>query len=206
MKQKSQLQYSCTETVRKLFAGSENFIGVTMRGCYTINTRDFLIALDHYIQTDENVLDEHAYLSQLSLKDYSDEFIYFSKEERRKILDLKRGNGFWEFSTFIDENTEINLLYAVKKSELADSEIETIKHRRKLASTANKKFREKVLAKTGGKCAACGTKKNIVVDHIKPVSNGGSNELSNLQPLCGKCNSKKHTKSMKEFMGKRRYD
>lgn len=47
----------------------------------------------------------------------------------------------------------------------------------------------------GGKCAYCRIRLSDVVehvDHIKPVSKGGSNRRNNLQLLCGSCNSRKH--------------
>jgi hypothetical protein len=49
--------------------------------------------------------------------------------------------------------------------------------------------RKKVLS--GGKCAHCGSKEDLQVDHITPVSKGGTNHIGNLQALCGSCNRKK---------------
>lgn len=47
-----------------------------------------------------------------------------------------------------------------------------------------------------GRCAACGKKRPLTKDHVVPVYFGGSDDISNLQPLCKYCNSKKGTRTI----------
>lgn len=45
----------------------------------------------------------------------------------------------------------------------------------------------------GNKCLCCGKKFKILTqDHVIPLSKGGTNWITNIQPLCKSCNSKKH--------------
>lgn len=45
--------------------------------------------------------------------------------------------------------------------------------------------------KFDNKCAKCKESKKLTKDHIKPLSAGGSDYISNIQPLCRNCNSRK---------------
>lgn len=56
---------------------------------------------------------------------------------------------------------------------------------------SNPEIRRAVFRTHGIKCVHCGATEKIAIDHIVPVVLGGSNETSNLQPLCKSCNSKK---------------
>lgn len=47
-----------------------------------------------------------------------------------------------------------------------------------------------------GKCLWCGTSHQITIDHIVPLSRGGTNNINNLQPLCVSCNSKKKARTI----------
>ncbi len=46
------------------------------------------------------------------------------------------------------------------------------------------------------RCLRCGEQKPLTVDHVIPISKGGPNDISNLQPLCGSCNSTKRDKTI----------
>jgi len=58
----------------------------------------------------------------------------------------------------------------------------------------NHRKRQKVFERDGFKCVICSKTDNIAnleVDHIIPVVNGGTNDISNLQTMCYKCNMNK---------------
>lgn len=78
--------------------------------------------------------------------------------------------------------------YFGKKYRVSCVEIKT----RTKRPSVSKKDREKVLLI--GECLSCGNKNDLQVDHIIPVSKGGTSHISNLQPLCGKCNREKAAK------------
>lgn len=64
-----------------------------------------------------------------------------------------------------------------------------------IAGKANQDTRQRLyLIKTHGKCANCGSTKNLTQDHIHPSSKGGKNGLHNKQLLCQSCNKKKADK------------
>lgn len=48
----------------------------------------------------------------------------------------------------------------------------------------------------GGICLCCGEAKSLTIDHVVPLVAGGRNDITNLQPLCGACNSSKCAKTI----------
>lgn len=63
--------------------------------------------------------------------------------------------------------------------------------------------REFLLEKWGRHCVYCGIKDvPLQIEHIHPRAKGGSNSITNLTLSCEKCNIKKGTKDIKEFLRK----
>jgi hypothetical protein len=60
-------------------------------------------------------------------------------------------------------------------------------------------LRDELTKRDGYKCVNCEIESDLAIDHILPVSRGGTNEPRNLQLLCGRCNSSKGTKTMEEW-------
>jgi len=54
-----------------------------------------------------------------------------------------------------------------------------------------KKKTAEVFARDGKICVHCGSLDNLTIDHIRPISKGGTDDLSNLQVLFRSCNASK---------------
>ncbi|SCY09587.1 HNH endonuclease [Butyrivibrio sp. INlla14] len=55
-------------------------------------------------------------------------------------------------------------------------------------------LKDRILAKTGGVCAACGKqleRQKVTIDHFVPKYHGGTDDERNLLPLCRNCNKHK---------------
>ena len=55
---------------------------------------------------------------------------------------------------------------------------------------------EALCAQYGNVCLCCKLTRKLTVDHIIPLSQGGSNGIENIQPLCKSCNSSKGAKTI----------
>ena len=89
----------------------------------------------------------------------------------------------WKITTSDDCTALLNFLRTLPKTKFDD-----VKHSR----TIPQWVKELVYERDGGRCVACGSKKDIHFDHILPFSMGGSSVMpENIQLLCAQCNSEK---------------
>jgi len=62
--------------------------------------------------------------------------------------------------------------------------------------------RERIFAKTAGRCAYCGIAlsiENFAIDHVTARRNGGGNRMCNLMPSCHPCNLAKGPKDLEHY-------
>lgn len=73
--------------------------------------------------------------------------------------------------------------------------------------TFSPEMRSFVFGKTNGHCVYCGVQIDpfltFHIDHLHPISRGGSNDPDNLLPACKSCNSSKSARSIEEFRRQR---
>jgi hypothetical protein len=75
-------------------------------------------------------------------------------------------------------------------------------HRRAALGYVSGSVRYEVLKRAGGRCELCEVsieERAIEIDHILPRKHGGSDDPSNLQALCFKCNANKGARDATDF-------
>jgi len=81
---------------------------------------------------------------------------------------------------------------------------EVFAHRSRHRTPISGSIKYRVLTRAKGRCECCGAHEHqraLEVDHIVPRNQGGSDDLSNLQALCFRCNAAKRDTDTTDFRG-----
>lgn len=118
------------------------------------------------------------------------------------------------------ENNRRNKAYYYKNKEDALARVKKYRQE-KPASSRNYGMKRRALMRNSGMflvstkeieklytqpCIYCGSKENITIDHVIPLTRGGMHSIGNLAPACSHCNSSKNNRTVTEWrMSKIRY-
>lgn len=58
---------------------------------------------------------------------------------------------------------------------------------------------ERTLRRYASRCAYCGASGKMTMDHVVPLSRGGTHTIGNVLPVCGPCNFRKGTRCITEW-------
>ena len=119
----------------------------------------------------------------------------------------RTGDDFRLTETFSDlsndERQSLIQLCETKFNEyLEQREIAPWQHRKKSSGYVPGSLRYDILRRAKGRCEACGVsaeERALEVDHIVPRNKGGTDDLSNLQALCYRCNAQKRDRDDTDF-------
>jgi len=64
-------------------------------------------------------------------------------------------------------------------------------------------IRRRILERDNYACQSCDSEDVLEIDHVIPISRGGSSDDDNLQVLCAFCNRSKGAKTLEEWDGRR---
>lgn len=87
----------------------------------------------------------------------------------------------------------------VYRGGAVNSQVMSVTKKRKKLT---KKERQQIHESFNKRCAYCGCDlaiKDMQVDHVKPLHNGGSDTLDNMFPACRPCNHRKSTLDIEQF-------
>lgn len=132
-----------------------------------------------------------------------------------KVLVFDDSNK-WFISSFIEfqygvlnqnNRPHVSVINLLIKHDLIDSV--KYQHAHKLGNSIKGRQRSKVFVRDDFTCAYCGIQYDpafLEPDHIVPLTNGGTNELTNVITSCSKCNRNKQSKTVELFCSEQGYE
>lgn len=125
-------------------------------------------------------------------KKYTHEYYLVHKEHKTKIaIEWSRNNK--------DKRKIIKDRWRAKNKERTNFLSRMYHYRKKNAEGKITLEQSKWLYSRFTLCPYCNKNKPNTIDHVIPLSKGGTNNMDNLLPVCVSCNSKKGDKSLVEW-------
>ena len=172
------------------------FGGFTFVGHFTMDINHFKIMYEHYKKTGENLLDSYCEIIHLDWEvDEEDSYPLITDTTARKFLEIINKNiirKLFSRENLLRIKVYIHTGATNYRNKLLNDE--NIERQKACSFTSRQDIKDWVFEKHGKICLACGTNKNISLDHVIPIIKKGENIKENLQPLCKPCNSRKHDK------------
>ncbi|NDC36353.1 MAG: HIT family hydrolase, partial [Synechococcaceae bacterium WB9_2_112] len=121
---------------------------------------------------------------------------YYTERVKRMVGKVLTGNGITAYANGLCRQR----LDAFR----AQRGVEVFAHRSRNRTAISGSVKYRVLTRARGRCECCGAHEHqraLEVDHIIPKNHGGSDDISNLQALCFRCNAGKRDTDTTDFRG-----
>lgn len=141
---------------------------------------------------------------------------YYTERVKRMVGKVLTGNGITAYANGAYSLIGGNELSDAERDELqrlcrerldafrAQLGEDVFAHRSRNRTSISGSIKYRVLTRARGRCEGCGAHEHqraLEVDHIVPKNHGGSDDISNLQALCFRCNAGKRDTDTTDFRG-----
>jgi len=141
---------------------------------------------------------------------------YYTERVKRMVGKVLTGNGITAYANGAYSLIGGDELNDAERDELrqlcrqrldsfrAQRGEEVFAHRSRHRTPISGSIKYRVLSRARGRCECCGAHEHqraLEVDHIIPKNHGGSDDISNLQALCFRCNAGKRDTDTTDFRG-----
>lgn len=123
-------------------------------------------------------------------------------QKHNKRLYLARHEKNLAYSKkYREENAEWAKSYQKEWRSNNKQKRQELEHRRRTRKRKNGVYviSPKDMRRLAGACIYCGSTEQVTMDHVVPISRGGTHGIGNLVPCCNSCNIKKNDKTVMEW-------